>query len=147
MRAVVYRGYGPPEVLRMEDVRRPEHGDHELLIRNHASVVSSAECQARAATPAIARLHFGLAWPKWPILGATFSGTVEAAGSGVTRYHVGDGGDEAVLGPPAAADNADADLLGTHLVPISGGVLSVRAAGRRRARSRRPARPRRARVC
>lgn len=106
MKAIVSRTYGSAEVLRLEEVGRPEPADGEVLIRNHASVVSSAECQARAADPAIARLHFGLLRPKWPVLGATFSGVVDAGPrSGYPRRPRGGGpaapGDRLRLSPAA----------------------------------------------
>jgi NADPH:quinone reductase-like Zn-dependent oxidoreductase len=90
MKAIVYRKYGTPDVLKIEDLPKPVPKDGDVLVRNYASVVSAAECEARAANPAITRLYFGLTKPKWPILGASFSGVVDAVGSSVTRFKIGD---------------------------------------------------------
>lgn len=90
MRAVVSRSYGGPEMLVLEEVARPTPQAGELLIRNHASVVTAAICHARAGKDLATRLYFGLRTPKWPILGTNFAGVVAAAGSGVTRFRVGD---------------------------------------------------------
>jgi len=113
MKAIVYRTYGAPEVLRLEEVPIPVPAPGQVLVRNRASVVSAAECAARAADPAMTRLHFGLRTPKWPILGANFSGTVEAVGSAVTRFAPGD----AVAGVNVKDFGAHAEYL---LVPEDG---------------------------
>ena len=90
MEAMVSRRYGGPEVLALEEVAKPVPQAGELLIRNHASVVTAAMCHARAGSDLSTRLYFGLRKPKWPILGTNFSGVVEAVGSSVTRFRVGD---------------------------------------------------------
>ncbi|MGO4689154.1 NAD(P)-dependent alcohol dehydrogenase [Glaciibacter sp. 2TAF33] len=90
MRAIVSRNYGTPDVLSIEEVATPVPGAGELLVRNHASVVTAAMCHARSGSPFSTRLYFGLRRPKWPILGTVFSGEVEAIGSAVTRFRAGD---------------------------------------------------------
>jgi NADPH:quinone reductase-like Zn-dependent oxidoreductase len=90
MKALVSRRYGGPDVLALDDVDKPVPKPGELLIRNHASVVTAALCHARAGADLSTRLYFGLRKPKWPILGTNFSGVVEAVGSSVTRFRVGD---------------------------------------------------------
>ena len=64
--------------------------EHDVLIRNHATVVSAAECTARGGKDPAARLYFGLTRPRFPVLGTSFAGEVHAVGSAVTRYRVGD---------------------------------------------------------
>ena len=90
MKAIVSRTYGPPEVVRIEDVAVPALSESDILIRNHATVVSAAECTARGGKDPVARLYFGLTRPRFPVLGASFAGEVHAVGSAVTRYRVGD---------------------------------------------------------
>lgn len=90
MKAIVSRTYGPPEVVRIEDITRPVLGEHHILIRNYATVVSAAECTARGGKDPAARLYFGLTRPRFPVLGTSFAGEVHAVGSAVTRYQVGD---------------------------------------------------------
>jgi NADPH:quinone reductase-like Zn-dependent oxidoreductase len=120
MKALTSRTYGPPEVLTLENLPTPVPAPNEVLVRNSASVVSAAECSARAANPAFARLHFGLRKPKWPVLGANFSGVVAATGSSVTRFAVGD----AVAGVNVKDFGAHAEYL---LVPEDG-VIAARPA-------------------
>jgi NADPH:quinone reductase-like Zn-dependent oxidoreductase len=89
MTAVVSRRYGPPDGLEITQIPRPVPGPQEVLIRNHASVVTHAVAEARRG-PLAARLYFGLTKPKWPVLGTNFAGTVTAIGASVTRFAVGD---------------------------------------------------------
>jgi NADPH:quinone reductase-like Zn-dependent oxidoreductase len=90
VKAVVYDRYGPPEVLRIGEVDKPVPKDDELLVRVHASTVTRTDIHMRAAKPFIWRFWLGLRRPKQPILGVEFAGVVEAVGSGVTKFAVGD---------------------------------------------------------
>ena len=90
MRAVVYDRYGPPDVLRLEDVERPVPKVHEVLVKIHATTVTRTDCGVRAAKPFIARLFTGLVRPRQRILGTEFAGEVEAVGAGVREFAVGD---------------------------------------------------------
>ena len=51
MRAVVHERYGPPEVLRLDDVDRPVPEEDEILVRVHATTVNRTDCHRRAAKP------------------------------------------------------------------------------------------------
>lgn len=86
MKAAAFHRYGAPSVIAIEEVERPELGIDDVLVRNEASIVSSAETAARSGSPFVARLCFGLFRPKWPILGNNFAGTVNEVGSGVARF-------------------------------------------------------------
>src|SRR5262245_31169248 len=90
MRAVVYDRYGPPEVLRVEEVERPAPGDGELLIRIHATTVNRTDIGWRAADPFFTRFFLGIRAPKNRILGSELSGEVESVGPAVTEFKVGD---------------------------------------------------------
>ena len=90
MRAVVYDRYGPPDVLRLEDVERPVPKDDEVLVRIHATTVNRTDCGLRSAEPFFARLFTGLRRPKRKILGMELAGEVEAVGAAVTEFEVGD---------------------------------------------------------
>jgi NADPH:quinone reductase-like Zn-dependent oxidoreductase len=97
MRAVVYDRYGPPEVLRIEEVERPIPNDDEVLVRIHAAAVTRADCATREANrrggrfaELLSRAVFGLRRPRQRILGTEFAGVVETAGRLVTEFVVGD---------------------------------------------------------
>jgi NADPH:quinone reductase-like Zn-dependent oxidoreductase len=90
MRAVVYDTYGPPEVLRLEDVERPVPKEDEVLIKIHATTVNRTDCGFRAAHPFITRFFTGLRRPRHRILGREFAGEVEAVGAAVSEFGVGD---------------------------------------------------------
>jgi NADPH:quinone reductase-like Zn-dependent oxidoreductase len=91
----VYTEYGPPEVLRLEEVPKPAPRDHEILIKVYATAATIGDARMRSFTvpPAqwlFARLYLGVWKPKRPILGMSLAGEVEAAGSAVTRFRPGD---------------------------------------------------------
>ena len=95
MKAAVYRRYGPPEVVHLDEVARPEPGPREVLIRIRASTVSTGDWRARALEfpegfGLLGRPVFGFFGPRKPILGTELSGEVAAAGRGVTRFKEGD---------------------------------------------------------
>jgi len=90
MRAVIWDRYGPPEILRLEDVERPEPADDEVLVRVHASSVNRTDTGLRAGKPFIVRFFTGFGKPKWRIPGMELAGEVEAVGSAVTEFGVGD---------------------------------------------------------
>jgi NADPH:quinone reductase-like Zn-dependent oxidoreductase len=97
MRAVVYDRYGPPDVLRLEEVERPVPKEDEVLIKIHATTVTRADCATREANRRsgllvmlISRLISGIRRPKQRILGIELAGNVEAVGAAVTEFVVGD---------------------------------------------------------
>ena len=63
MKAVVQDRYGPPEVLRIEDVERPVPKEDEILVRVRASTVTQTDTHARRPDPFLWRLAFGLRRP------------------------------------------------------------------------------------
>jgi NADPH:quinone reductase-like Zn-dependent oxidoreductase len=82
--------YGPPEVVVISDVEKPSPRTTGLLIKVHATTVNRTDCAYRAARPFFMRLLTGLTRPRSPVLGTEFAGVVEAVGSGVSSFHVGD---------------------------------------------------------
>jgi len=90
MRAVVHDKYGPPEVLRLEDVERPVPRDDEVLVRIHATTVTRTDCGLRSADLFISRFFTGLRRPKRRILGSELAGEVDAVGAAVHEFGVGD---------------------------------------------------------
>jgi NADPH:quinone reductase-like Zn-dependent oxidoreductase len=90
VRAVVQDRYGPPDVLRLEEVERPVPKDDEVLIRIRATTVTQTDTHARAAHPFFWRFFGGLRRPKWRTLGVELAGEVEAVGAAVSQFSVGD---------------------------------------------------------
>lgn len=90
MKAVVHDRYGPPEVLRLDEVERPVPADDEVLVRVHATTVNRTDCHRRAAKPFFWRFFAGLLRPKRRILGNEMAGEVVAVGNAVTEFAVGD---------------------------------------------------------
>jgi NADPH:quinone reductase-like Zn-dependent oxidoreductase len=68
VKAWVYTRYGPPEVVRLEEVAKPDPLPNELLIKVRATTVNRTDCGVRQADPVIARLFTGLIRPRHTIL-------------------------------------------------------------------------------
>lgn len=95
MRAAVYRKYGPPDVVSIEEVPQPVPGALDVLVRMRATSVTSGDARMRAFNlpPPFAipgRLALGIFGPRKKILGVEFAGEVEAVGKDVTRFRRGD---------------------------------------------------------
>jgi len=97
MRAVVYDRYGPPEVLRLDEVERPTPREDEVLVRIHATTVNRLDTATREANRRsglaisfLSRLVSGVRRPRRRILGTEFAGEVEAVGAAVSEVAVGD---------------------------------------------------------
>jgi NADPH:quinone reductase-like Zn-dependent oxidoreductase len=90
MKAVVYRCYGTPDVLEVQQIERPTPADDEALVKVHAVSVNPFDWHYMTGTPYIMRLDGGIGAPKVPRLGVDFAGTVEAVGRNVKRFKPGD---------------------------------------------------------
>jgi NADPH:quinone reductase-like Zn-dependent oxidoreductase len=100
MKAAVCDKYGPPDVLRIDDVPRPIPRDDEVLVRVRAATVNRTDCAFRQGRPFYVRLGYSyfttgspfkaIAHPSCRILGTEFSGVVEAIGVNVTEFAAGD---------------------------------------------------------
>lgn len=90
MKAAVFRTYGVPEELNLEDVEKPEPDDDEVLVKVHATSINDWDYELLHGRPFVNRLMFGLLKPRRPWLGCDVAGTVEAVGSRVTEYDPGD---------------------------------------------------------
>ncbi|MEU4221560.1 NAD(P)-dependent alcohol dehydrogenase [Actinoplanes sp. NPDC026623] len=94
MKAIVQDRYGPPDVLRFEEVDTPVAAGQQVLVRVRAAAVNAYDWHVMRGDPYVARLMdgavFGRRGPRVPIRGRDFAGRVEAVGAGVTRFRPGD---------------------------------------------------------
>jgi NADPH:quinone reductase-like Zn-dependent oxidoreductase len=86
MKAVIIHEYGGPEVLKLEDVPRPEPKENEVLVRVIAAGVNPVDALIRSGKYA---KFFGTTLPLIP--GYDIAGVVEKAGAKITKLKVGDG--------------------------------------------------------
>jgi NADPH:quinone reductase-like Zn-dependent oxidoreductase len=89
MKAIIWRKYGAPDLLRLEELAPPTPRPGEVLVRNRATVVTAAESAMRSGNPA-ARLYAGLFTPRFRLLGSTFAGTVAKVTDGDSRFAIDD---------------------------------------------------------
>ena len=90
MKAIVYHSYGPPDVLKCEEIEKPTAGDNEVLIKVRAAAVNPLDLLFRG-TSYMVRIMTGLRKPKETRIGHDVAGQVEAVGRNVTQFKPGDG--------------------------------------------------------
>lgn len=90
MKAAINTQYGPPEVVRVGTLPKPEPKDDEVLIRVKYSTVNRTDCGFRSAEYFVSRFFSGLFKPKNTVLGCEFAGEIVQIGQNVTGYSVGD---------------------------------------------------------
>ena len=103
MKAIVYTEYGPPEVLRIDEMDVPDPKDNEIRVKVYATSINYGDIIARKFNSIragefnmiflfwlIAKISFGLKKPRNPILGSEFSGEVDATGKDVQQFKTGD---------------------------------------------------------
>jgi NADPH:quinone reductase-like Zn-dependent oxidoreductase len=90
VKAIVRETYGPPDVLRLDDVPTPNNGDGGVLVRVHAASANAGDWHLLRGTPLPFRLVAGLIKPRYKVIGNDIAGTVEAVGRNVTQFKRGD---------------------------------------------------------
>ena len=89
MKAVVYRSYGPPTVLKLEEIPKPTPTDNEILIKIDAVSINGSDRENLIGKPLYTRFG-GLRRPKQQILGSDIAGRVEFVGKNISEFKVGD---------------------------------------------------------
>ena len=132
VRAAVVERYGPPEVVRVQDVPEPRAGKGQVVVRVRATTVNSGDarirgCRFPAGFAVPGRLALGWNGPRRRVLGVVYSGAVESVGPGVEGVAVGD----EVVGMTGAGMGAHAELAAVRadrLVPKPASVSHADAA-------------------
>jgi NADPH:quinone reductase-like Zn-dependent oxidoreductase len=116
VKAIVHTAYGPADELQLQEVEKPVPRDDEVLIKIHATTVTTTDCNIRNLTflpPLLKlpmRMQFGFRTPSTKILGVDLAGEIEATGKDVTRLQIGD----QVFGTPEPAFGAHAQYICIH---------------------------------
>jgi len=92
MKAIIHTRYGSPDVLQLQEVEKPVPKDGEVLVRVHAASVNALDRHGMRSRPLLIRAISGngMRKPKDQRLGADLAGRVEAVGSKVAQFQVGD---------------------------------------------------------
>ena len=128
MKAIVARSYGPPEILRCEEVEEPVPGPGEVLIAVKAAGLNMLDRHMTRGTPFFGRLFLGLRRPKNGRVGRDVAGIVEEAGTGVTRFKPGDavfGACRGALAERACAGEANLAIKPANVSFEQAGAVAV----------------------
>lgn len=90
MKAIACTKYGSPDFLELRDIQRPIPKHNEVLVKIHATPVTTADTMMRRGVPRFARLFLGLSRPNKEYIGTGFAGVVAAIGKDVTTFAPGD---------------------------------------------------------
>ena len=90
MKAIVQDRYGGPEALELAEIDRPPLGDRDALVRVHAASIHFGDQMIMRGKPKLFRPIYGLGKPRNRVPGLDIAGTVEAVGTGVTRFGPGE---------------------------------------------------------
>src|SRR5260221_9539076 len=90
MKAAVRSKYGLPGDLTIREIDIPTPKDDEVLIKVYACTVNRSDCHVLSGRPFLMRLFTGLFKPRKSIIGTDFAGQIEAVGSAVQSFKVGE---------------------------------------------------------
>jgi len=82
MKAIQFTRYGQPGVLELREAEKPVPETNEVLIKVHATTVTTADCMMRRGDTLLSRMLLGFGSPKqkFRILGTEFSGIIASVG-------------------------------------------------------------------
>jgi NADPH:quinone reductase-like Zn-dependent oxidoreductase len=89
MKAAIWTRYGPPDVLQIQDWKRPTPKENEVLVKVHAASINSWDWELLLGKAARINLG-GRLKPPYKILGCDVAGTIEEVGKNVVRFRPGD---------------------------------------------------------
>ena len=118
MKAVVFTKYGSPDVIQLKEIEKPIPNENEVLVKVHASSVTTADSMIRQGNPCYGRLFLGISKHKKPIAGTGFAGVIEAIGKSVKQFKVG----ESVFGETGMGFSANAEYL---CIPEEGVITTL----------------------
>ena len=122
MKAIVYTKYGPPDVLHLEEVKKPALNEEKVLVKVYAASINAGDWHMLTADFFPMRLMgVGLFKPKNTILGADIAGCVEAVGRSVKQFRPGDAvfGDVFGLGSGSFAEYVSVPESALALMPFN----------------------------
>ena len=96
MKVILYEQYGPPDVLHLEEVPKPIPQENEVLVRIHATTVTTGDVNARSflfvppGLGLLAHLMIGVRKPRHAIFGTDFAGEIVETGKDVRQFKNGD---------------------------------------------------------
>jgi NADPH:quinone reductase-like Zn-dependent oxidoreductase len=97
MKAIVCTKYGPPEVLKLQEVEKPIPKKNEICIKIHVTTATSSDCILRGfnipmwhPVGLMMGIFMGFGKPRNPILGMVAAGEVESMGTDAKRFKIGD---------------------------------------------------------
>jgi len=91
MKAIVYTKYGPPEVLQLKEVAKPEPKEDQVLVKVHAASINALDYRRFDRISIMGRyMEERFIKSVGKVLGADISGVVEAVGAAVKQFEPGD---------------------------------------------------------
>jgi NADPH:quinone reductase-like Zn-dependent oxidoreductase len=90
MQAIVQACYGPPAVLKLQEIAKPPAVDDRMIVKVHAASVNPYDWHMLHGEPYFMRAMTGLGRPRETRVGVDFAGTVDSVGKNVTKYKPGD---------------------------------------------------------
>ena len=96
MKAIIWTKYGPPDGLQLQEIKKTQPKDNEVLVRIHAATVTAGDCEMRSL-----KLPFWLRLPmrayvgfdkptRVTVIGQEMAGEIEAVGKDVRKFKNGD---------------------------------------------------------